>query len=75
MAQNQRTYYLRPMPKEIAGKYFCSGTSYSVLCCSKAIYYLVGKPPRGRSSLYRRCAECAREDAIGLGIAMPKGGA
>lgn len=72
VAQKRRTYYLRQMPGEIAGKYFCSSVSFKALCCSRAVYYLVGKSLKGRPSLYRRCAECAREDAKRLGIAMPK---
>ena len=78
VAVNRRTfcYRLRPMPEAIAGKYYCSGKSlFLVLCFHKATYYLVAEPVSGRRpSLYRRCAECAREDASRLGIAMPKGG-
>lgn len=64
-----RAYYLRPMPRKLAHKYFCSASvEPGIPCCKLASFYLVARPLRGRPSLYRRCEECARRNAKELRI-------
>lgn len=67
-----RTYSIRPMPIVLIGQYFCANSTLRGLCFNNATCYIVATPPKGRASLYRRCAKCAASEAKRLGILLSK---